>query len=213
MDLFFTVKIVENVNELSNEEIIEKSKEDKIENLNLKTFVFPTFEEAEEYLKDVVNENKSYFVKFNQLAKGFDETDVYKDLLEKLNNAKNNLELFPESMVDKLKQQKSGTKGCGVCKSTINKEYLVKNIEKDFENIIEKGVSITDFKYKSLKCPICGDEEFIISETDKNKQTSLTNKIEEIEVKIKEREAIFNLKSEKITVGLIGYFAEDERNF
>lgn len=203
---------IEEIEKFSNEEIIKKSQDDGIENLNIKSFVFPTFEEALEYLEDVTNENKSYFVKYNQLAKNFDETEIYKELLEKLNTAKNNLEMFPESILDKLKQQKSGTKGCGVCKSTINKEYLVKNIEKCLETITSENIYnfSVEMKYQTLKCPICGDEEFIISETDKNKQSTLTNKIEEIEAKIKEREIAFNNKSEKITIGLIGYFGEEE---
>ena len=88
------------------------------------------------------SDNVNYVVLSNNADKKFmSKFGIYQiiDVLpfEKL---KNNLEMFPESILDKLKQQKSGTKGCGVCKSTINKEYLVKNIEKCLETITSENI-------------------------------------------------------------------------
>lgn len=207
------IKIIETESNLTEEEILKIVDENQIVNVKIKSLVFPSIEEVMEYFEDVVDENKSSFVKYTKLAKEFEETDVYKDLQEKLEIAKENLYAFPETMIDKLRNQKSGTKGCSVCKSTINKDYLITNIEEGIKEIKEECCDefiytkdeVMNKKNKLLSCPICKDDDFIISETDKTKLSSLTNKIDEIENKIKERKNVFANKADKKEVGVIGF--------
>lgn len=190
---------------LTEEEILNLVKEKGLDNLVVKKLSFNNIEEAEEYLGDMVNENRSVFVKYYKSAGSFEETDTYKDLVEKLENSKENLNNFPESILEKLQEQKSGSKGCGNCKSSISKDYLIKNIETNLLELKNNNLNTLENKMKEIYCPICKDKEFLISETDKKKLTSLENKFDESNNKIKESKRIFETKVEKIEEGIIGY--------
>lgn len=209
------IQVIEVESKLSEDQILKIGEENQIKNVKIKTLVFQSMEEVMEYFDDVVDENKSSFVRYNKLSKNFEDTDSYKELIEKLETAKDNYYMFPDSMLEKIRSQKSGTKGCSVCKSSINKDYYITNIEESIKKLQVEGDENTNKKEimleknKLLTCPICKDVEFVISETDKVKLNSLNNKIEEIENKIKERKTLFSLKSEKVEVGVIGFMKED----
>lgn len=180
--------------------------------LQIKGITFPTKHDAEEYLEDILKIYPAVAIKYLEPLEDFESSELYQGLVDKLNVAIKNYLEFPESMVKKLAEQKSGTKGCTACKSSVNRDFFIKKTETRLLNIIETSeeqkLGLEDFlafKMKAISCPICDDDKFVVTETDENKLKVLRNKITEAEKKLKEEEMAFQIKSGQKTVGIIGY--------
>jgi len=193
---------------LSLIELKEKISEDTI----IREITFPTKQDALTYFEDISKVYNNVAVKYLKPNADFTESQMFLDLNKKLEESIDNLIKFPETLVKKVSEQKSQLKGCSSCKSSINKDLYVKNTNNDLEKLIKEieENEITDNKEKLnlkmslIKCPICGDTEFVITETDKSKVKTLENKIKSDEKKIQEEEMQFQLKNGQETVWIIG---------
>lgn len=188
-----------NLEEKNN--IIEKNS-----NIVFKNFNFPNKEEAEEYLLDVVKKDRIVITSFEKSVEKFEDSEISKDILEKISQTKIELENYPNYLIDKIKEQKSKTKSCSNCESSINKEYLISNIEKDLE--INQELSFQEKIQNILVCPICKNKEYLINETDKKKLESIENKIQTLENNLEKNKESFILKSKKETFFLLGEIQE-----
>ena len=108
---------------LSTEEF-ENLKNDYI----LKNILFPSIDDALEYTNDVIKD-RDLLIKYQAVDVDFEETEVAKDLLEKINIVIKEYNSFPQTLLEKLKEQKSKSKSCSNCESSINKEFFIKRIE------------------------------------------------------------------------------------
>lgn len=217
------LKLVE-VEIMDKNKLEEYSENNNVHNLIMKKMCFDNYEEREEYLEDMVNENRSLYVRYEKPSSSFEESTKYKDIEIKISQTKENLDTFPETMLNKLKEQKSSSKGCSNCKSSISRDYLVRNIEEEFSHLLGKDVEgISEdldnntnnhqdnwFKERMnvITCPICSDEHFIISETDNKRLKGIKTKIEELKDKKEELRLDFEKNRDKDIIGLVGYFPE-----
>lgn len=177
---------------------IEELKEMTGVDVQLKSILFQSKEEAEDYLKDIVSEDKAIFVKFLSLVEDVEETKALSELKERLDEEETSLKEFPLNILQKIKDQTSATKGCKHCKSSINKDYLVKNIES------KELLSVEDFN-----CPICEDPSYILNSTDEKRLTNILKRIESIKTKINDKSRKSFEKAKKVEVGLIGLISNE----
>jgi hypothetical protein len=183
-----------------------------LEKLTIKNITFPSYEDAIEYLEDMIHLYPAISIKYLEPLEKFENSELYQQLVDKLNIAIKNYLDFPEFMIQKLSEQKSGTKGCTKCKSSINRDFFVKKASHRLLNIIETSEEqhldledFLNFKMKTIECPICDDKDFVMTETDYNKLSTLRNKINDAEKKLKEEQISFQIKNGHEEVGLIGF--------
>lgn len=199
-------------NEKIENEIIKATGLDK-ENINIKNFILPDKETAEDYLTDMLKIYDCVFVKYYEPIASFKETETYKDLEEKLISAEDSYANFPESLILNFSEQKSSSRSCNSCKSTFNKELYSKKLNIRINNIIETHGSFETLNYVSkynlksvvLKCPICDSEEFIWTKTDEKNLNVIQNKINDCSKKIKEAEIEFDIKTGKLEKGIYSF--------
>jgi len=189
-----------------------KSETSLEEEITFRNIVFPTKEDALKYLEDINQVYNIVYIKYLEPLEDFEDSEVYRNLVDKLNESISNFLNFPELMLKKISEQKSNSKSCSVCKTSVHRDFYVKKTEKRLDNIIETATKqdlpiedFFDFKMKAIACPICDNPDFIVSETDENKLKSLKNKLSEFEKKLKEEEMAFKIKSGQKTVSVIGY--------
>lgn len=169
----------------------------------IRDITFPSKDDALTYFEDINKIYPSVATKYLKPLGDFNSSSIFVDLNEKLLQSIENYTCFPENMLKKLSEQKSNLKGCSNCKSSINKDFHIKNVDISLERIIKKietqeiNVLDTIYNMKSeiLNCPICDDISFIITETDITKLKSLKNKIKENEKKLKEAKIEFSIKT------------------
>lgn len=166
-----------------NEEELEELTQDK--SIVVKNISFPSLDDAKEYANDILKDN-GLVVKFQKVEFNFEETDISKELQGKIEVLNQEIQDFPKYILEKLKEQKSGSKGCSNCKSSINKDYLVKNIESFILHIANHGIELPNEEVQkllmgSLNCPICGNKDYSVNETDKKKYDGLQAKAESLD--------------------------------
>lgn len=173
-------------------------------NIINKDILFPTEKDAINYIKDISQLYDYVIVNYNISIKNFKDTNEEKELQEKINNNIQNYLDFPNKQLEKFKQQKSKTRSCEMCKSIINKDYQLSNIEKEY-NIIEEKIQDTEEKItkklEMLKCPICHTDNFIPINHEKIEKLKENIKISEN--KYKEAELLFSVKNGFIKSTLI----------
>ena len=205
-------------NELTTEELIDKLFEIN-ENTKLieRPITFPSKNDAKEYLTDMSNKDKSFCVKYLAPLGDFNESQNFKEFNDKLENINFDILHFPKTLIKRLSEQKSNLKGCSNqdCKSNINKDYHSKSMFKLFEKLNEENTDLSfeeknTINKKVLNCPICGNEEFIITETDHEQLKRFENRKNDILKKLNEEKIKFEVKSGTKTVTLIGIDIEND---
>jgi hypothetical protein len=208
--------------DLEIEEIEKLIKEDRpdeniIDNeIIVKDILFPSEKDALNYLEDVTKIYNSISTKYLEAIENFSDTDISKSLTEKVDMNINNLITFPETLVDRFAKQKSSTKGCTNCKSTINKDFYKDKIEKKLEGVEqEEGFEELDnnkkleIKLSTLACPICDSDDFLITDTDKDKISKLDNAIQNSIKKYDEEAMSFQIKTGQKTVCITTFQIEE----
>jgi hypothetical protein len=208
---------------IKNEEIDQNGFENetgKSSQLNLKSMTFPSEEDAKEYLNDMVSDTKAFIVKFLGSTDVFEGSEKYEEINSKIQKMKIEMLEFPLNIINRFNEQKSSTKGCSNCKSSIDKEvYSGKMIQKyneldlneNSEEILkdlnnENNINrLLKQRFELLNCPICDSSNFILNETDNEKFNKFSEKIEELKNKLEEEKVKFYNKSEKKTLFLIGF--------
>lgn len=205
---------------LTGEELIERICQDLTINeskIIKKDIVFRNQEEAELYFEDILKIHDNILVKCLETLGNYEESEEYSAVEGKLVEVIKEYVNFPNLMLEKLKNQKSNQKGCGVCKSSINRDYFVKAIEKDLEEISsleldkENYEDVLKRKLQTLECPVCKDNKFVITETDEVKYKSLSNKVKDSFVKVQEERISYELKHGQKEVNLLGYRFDIQR--
>lgn len=184
---------------LSEKRIIDEARENGFPEVVFKTIKFQDKNEALEYLNEINLNDKAVFVKYFELIENPEENKGLLDLKESLLEEEKTLSDFPLILIQKLKEQTSSSKGCKCCKSSINKDYLIK-IYEAIENI-----SINDFV-----CPICKDKEYVLTSTEEKRIENINKRIENLENKIRIKETQCFSKAKKEEIGLLYGEIEDE---
>ncbi len=141
-------------------------------NINFKSVIFDSKIDAMEFI-DVLSDSKKdqfFVVRFRTPLNSFNETEEYADLMKSISHQKDLIENTPFSLFGKLKEQASSKKSCKVCKSAISKEFFVKRLE---EISAEYLLTFTD-----IACPVCSDENFLFSGTEKKQFERWKEKLE-----------------------------------
>jgi len=183
-----------------------------LEDIVSKEILFPTEADATEYLKDISQIYTNVITKYQEPLEDFIESDLYADLYLKINQSLENYINYPEKVIERFATQKSSTKGCPNCKSTISKDYYIKKLNKQLEELkIEQLESYTNDDYKILFkkkreltiCPICDEKDFLFNETDSDKLKKLEANIKSSTDKYNEEQIIFQAKVGNRTVALL----------
>jgi hypothetical protein len=209
------VKYIISENEISNSDFQEQT--NSLNELNFKTMTFPSESDAKDYLNDMVTENKAFSIKFLGTTENFYKSEKYEELNTKIQKMKIEMLEFPLNLINRLNEQKSSSKGCSNCKSSINKEIHGNTILKNYNQcndsndigfLINNSEELTrkiEENFKFLNCPICDSKEFILNETDNEKFSKISERIEDTIKKIEEEKIKYDNKSEKKTLTMIGY--------
>ena len=89
----------------------------------------------------------------------------------------------PKAILRRVLEQKSSTKGCSNCNAVIPVKFVLTREPAQQEN--ENKTVIEHFV---LKCPICGDEDFAITEGDKNRLAKLHEDVQDLEQRLADAE-------------------------
>jgi len=199
---------------IAKEDIEEIKKSNNIKEIIEKDIIFPTEKDAKNYLQDMSKLYESVYTEFQEPLEDYLESEDAKDILSKLNIAIENFYTFPDKLIERFAKQKSSTKGCPNCKSTISKDFYIKKINSKIEEFnINHSLDNKEFDYvqgtkdklKITICPICDSEDFIFNETDSEKHNKMKLAIDSIENKIQEEKMLFQVKSGQKIVGIIFY--------
>jgi len=205
------LKIIKIEKEIGLEEL---KSEYGLEEIISKDILFPTEEDANEYLKDISQVYTNVITKYQEPLEDFTESNVYLELFTKLNQSVENYSNYPEKVIERFETQKSSTKGCPNCKSTISKDYYIKKLSiatqklKEYHdtqdvNYIADYKIIFNEKRDLTICPICDEKDFLFNETDLDKLKKLEANIKTATDKYDEEQIMFQAKVGNKTVSLL----------
>jgi RNA polymerase subunit RPABC4/transcription elongation factor Spt4 len=189
-------------------------KEYSLEEVISKEILFPTESDATEYLKDISQIYTNVITNYQEPLEDFIESDLYIELYSKVQQSVDNYVNYPDKVIERFATQKSSTKGCPNCKSTISKDYYIKKLSIATKNLKayheEQGVNHTE-DYKTIFaekrnltiCPICDEKDFLFNETDLDKLKKLEVNIKTANDKYNEEQIIFQAKVGNKTVALL----------
>jgi rubrerythrin len=175
--------------------------EEDIGEVIVKKLQLENIEDAKEYLEDIFS-GSPVAVRYMESISTFDKSEKYKDISEKINKLENDIENYAQDIFGRLKEQKSSKKGCDNCQSNISRIHFIKNIEDMIEdNSDEEPYNL---KLEDLKCPICGNKDFVTTDGDTKKLEKMQEKLQELKEKLITEKKLYDVKhSEKIVNILI----------
>ena len=165
------------------------------EGLFVTTKQFATHKEAEDYLDKNCEKRESVLaVRVGDFGKSWPETKAQKALIEKAEALTKEYREFEYRILERAHKQKSKTKKCGSCESTINVHKIalprLSELSDDCDSIRFSGNGYR-FMGRFLKalyfgltdCPVCS-KNLLKTETDVKNEASLKKRMEEASKKV-----------------------------
>ena len=182
------VEIDEAVLMIKNELNIEESK------IVVKKITIDNLEDAEEYLNDIsTDESKVYAVRTVESIGDFNSSEIAAELKADQAGFELMINGYPGQTIERFQEQTSAKRTCKNCKSSISKDFLLIKITKEVSERENNIATLED-----IKCPICGDSDFLTSTTEEKKLKGWKAKKENIDAKLMVAKSKFDANPENV---------------
>jgi len=172
--------------------------------IDFKQMIFDKKDDAVEFIDSLsmAKPDTTFVVRLKVPLSDFSNTEEYKEISQNIQHYQELIDNTPQSLLKKLKEQTSSKKGCKNCKSSISKEFFVKKLEKIQD---ERKLIFSD-----VYCPVCEDEEFLFSGTERKQFNRWIEKLNLLKEKLYTAEQKYLLKSDNF--GIIFVYSDTNKN-
>lgn len=142
------------------------------------------------YAEQNYKDNSLLCLKLYHFDQYINITQTGQELNESILNLEDEISNFYENVINRTKEQKSLTKSCNECKSIIKIEHI-----------------------NDVNCPICGNDNFLFTETDKQSLESKNNRLSKHKESLEDKIYNYDKKNKrKIEKYLNNELSEEEAN-